>query len=387
MDDAPWGFAVSHYGRWANISGTWGWVPRPAREQAVYAPALVAFVGGNIFRVALSVGGAAAEVGWFPLAPREVYRPSSPLSRSYFDNVNRSNPVITPAVITNVYNTTVINRSTTIVKNTTNITNVVYVNQKVNGAIVAVPTQAFVQSQPVARAALPVSIAAAISAPVIPVAAIVPVQKSVHGGAPQAGARPPHGERAFIARTTPPTPPIAFVAQQKQLAAKPGTPIDEDQRKRLLPAVPAVAVPKVSVVTAILAPLLTALPPAAPPVDKAREARKAEAAKAGASSADAAKVEAARSASARAESVKADLARAETRRAATAKAEAAKSEAVRNEAAKAETAHAEAARADAAKAAGAKGAAVAPPQAKPRPPGSKPETEEEKKREEETRNR
>ena len=355
MDDAPWGFAVSHYGRWANISGTWGWVPGPVREQAVYAPALVAFVGGNNFRVALSVGGAAAEVGWFPLAPREVYRPSSPLSRSYFDNVNRSNPVITPAVITNVYNTTVINRSTTIVKNTTNITNVVYVNQKVNGAIVAVPTQTFVQSQPVARAALPVSIAAAISAPVIPVAAIVPVQKSVHGGAPQAGARPPHGERAFIARTTPPTPPIAFVAQQKQLAAKPGTPIDEDQRKRLLPAVPAVAVPKVSVVTAILAPLLTALPPAAPPVDKAREARKAEAAKAGASSADAAKVEAARSASARAESVKADLARAETRRAATAKAEAAKSEAVRNEAAKAETAHAEAARADAPKAAGARG--------------------------------
>jgi hypothetical protein len=34
IDDAPWGFAVSHYGRWANINGTWGWVPGPPRERA-----------------------------------------------------------------------------------------------------------------------------------------------------------------------------------------------------------------------------------------------------------------------------------------------------------------------------------------------------------------
>jgi hypothetical protein len=43
VDDAPWGYAVSHYGRWANSRGTWVWVPGPPREQAVYAPALVAF--------------------------------------------------------------------------------------------------------------------------------------------------------------------------------------------------------------------------------------------------------------------------------------------------------------------------------------------------------
>ncbi len=34
IDDAPWGFAVSHYGRWANIRGTWGWVPGPIRSRA-----------------------------------------------------------------------------------------------------------------------------------------------------------------------------------------------------------------------------------------------------------------------------------------------------------------------------------------------------------------
>ncbi len=425
VDDAPWGFAVSHYGRWANISGTWVWVPGPVREQAVYAPALVAFVGGNNFRLALSVGGAAA-VGWFPLAPRDVYRPPYPVSRSYFDNVNRSNAVIAPAVITNVYNTTVINRSTTVVNNTTNVTNVLYGNQKVNGAIVAVPTQAFVHSQPVARAALPVSIAAAIKAPVIPVAAIVPVQQSVHGGAPPAGARPPHSERAFVARTTPPPPPITFVSQQQQLAARPGAPVDEDQRKRLLPTLPAVAASKVSVVTNVVAPLLTALPPAAPPAGKSHDARKAaavatvqvtdDAVKAGAlkleaAKANAAKAETARPANARAEAVRADASRGDTAKAETeaarsakARAEAAQAELARAETHCAATAKADAAHAEAAKTAGAR-SAVAPspapvaqtqqlrpsrtelPQAKPRPPGSKPETEEEKKKEEETHNR
>ena len=34
VDDAPWGFAVSHYGRWANLHGTWGCVPGPARSRA-----------------------------------------------------------------------------------------------------------------------------------------------------------------------------------------------------------------------------------------------------------------------------------------------------------------------------------------------------------------
>jgi hypothetical protein len=39
VDDAPWGFAVSHYGRWNNFGGTWGWVPGPVRARAYYAPA------------------------------------------------------------------------------------------------------------------------------------------------------------------------------------------------------------------------------------------------------------------------------------------------------------------------------------------------------------
>ncbi len=59
VDEAPWGFAVSHYGRWASIGGSWGWVPGPVAARAVYAPALVAFVGGNNFAVVDLVGAPA----------------------------------------------------------------------------------------------------------------------------------------------------------------------------------------------------------------------------------------------------------------------------------------------------------------------------------------
>jgi hypothetical protein len=279
VDDAPWGFAVSHYGRWTNIRGSWGWVPGPVREQAVYAPALVAFVGGTNFQFSLSVGNTRpAAVGWFPLAPREVYRPSYPVSRQYFDHINRSNAVIAPTTITNVYNTTVVNNTT--INNTTNVTKVVYVNQQVSGAVVAVPAQAFVESKSVAKAAVPLSREAALAAVAVPVASVAPVEQSLHGFTKDAAAKPPGRDRAVVARTAPPPPPVAFAAQQKQLAEKPGAPIDDAQRVQLKPAAPAIPAPKVSVVTAAQSPTPTALPPATPPAGRTPGARRADAAKA-----------------------------------------------------------------------------------------------------------
>jgi len=106
VDDALWGFAVSHYGRWNNFGGRWGWVPGPTRTRAYYAPALVVFVGGSNWQVSVSSGGSVGGVGWFPLAPREVWRPSYEVSRGYYENVNRSNTVINNTVINNTYNTT-----------------------------------------------------------------------------------------------------------------------------------------------------------------------------------------------------------------------------------------------------------------------------------------
>ena len=355
IDDAPWGFAVSHYGRWARVRDTWAWVPGPAREQAVYAPALVGFVGGQNYQGSASIGSAlAALIGWFPLAPREVYQPSYPVSRSYFERINRSNAVIPPATITNIYNTTVVN--TTIVNNTTNVTQVVYANRQVAGAVVAVPAQAFVQSQPVAKATVAVSKEAAISAPVAAVAAVAPVQQSVQGGAPAASVKPPVRERGFVVRSAPPPPPVAFAAQQQQLAAKPGRPIDEGQRKQLAPAVAPAAT--AIVVTTVQASAPSTPPPATAPAAKSPDARKAEAAKVNAAAPEAAKLEAAKLEAARAEVLKADAAKGAASKAEAAKAETVRAEALKADAAKGAAAKAEASRADAAKAEAAKAEAV-----------------------------
>ena len=135
-----------------------------------------------------NVGG----VAWFPLGPREVYRPSYPVSRRYFENVNVSNTIVNTTVINNYYNNT-------------NVTNVTYANRQVPGAIVAVPTTAFVQSQPVNRSAVRVTREMVASAPVAAVAAVAPTERSVRGAAAQADQPPTKAvERPVVARTAPP---------------------------------------------------------------------------------------------------------------------------------------------------------------------------------------
>src|SRR5262249_34684772 len=109
VDDAPWGYAPFHYGRWAYARSAWVWVPGPVVVRPVYSPALVAWVGGPRFSVSLSVGGAA--VGWFPLAPGEVWVPAYRASPRYFERVNVTNTVIARNVsITNVYTNVYVNR-------------------------------------------------------------------------------------------------------------------------------------------------------------------------------------------------------------------------------------------------------------------------------------
>jgi hypothetical protein len=98
VDDAPWGFAPYHYGRWAWRSRGWCWVPGPIGWRPVYAPALVAFVGGSHWRVSVD----SAPVGWYPLGPGEVYDPWYRGSRRYYTQVNVTN--------IHVHNTVVVNR-------------------------------------------------------------------------------------------------------------------------------------------------------------------------------------------------------------------------------------------------------------------------------------
>src|SRR5437763_4882272 len=73
VDAEPWGFAPFHYGRWAFIDGLWAWAPGDFVAAPVYAPALVAWLGDPAAIV--TAGAAGAAVGWFPLAPGEVYWP------------------------------------------------------------------------------------------------------------------------------------------------------------------------------------------------------------------------------------------------------------------------------------------------------------------------
>lgn len=87
VDDARWGFAPFHYGRWVEMHGRWAWAPGRYVRHPVYAPALVAWVGGPAVSVSVSVGGPPS-VGWFPLGPREVYVPGYRVSPRYVRVVN-----------------------------------------------------------------------------------------------------------------------------------------------------------------------------------------------------------------------------------------------------------------------------------------------------------
>jgi uncharacterized protein DUF6600 len=251
VDDAPWGYAPFHYGRWVSVEGRWGWVPGPPEERPVYAPALVVFVGGG--------PGAGGNVAWFPLGPREVYVPAYQTSPEYVNRVNVSNTTVNSTTVTNVYNTTVINNNNTTINNTninnTRVNNVTYANRNVSGAVTAVPQHAFVSAQPVARAAVPVSAREIASAPVTPRVAVVPTQNSVlgaHANMANHVVAPPTAiaNRPVIARAVPPPPPVPFAKQQQALAAHPGRPLERHEVQNLRAAQPEQAHPLVKQVVA-----------------------------------------------------------------------------------------------------------------------------------------
>jgi len=159
VDEQPWGFAPFHYGRWINANSRWSWVP-PARETpAVYAPALVSFIG------AAALAANQPSVGWFPLGPREVYVPPYTTNRDYFRNVNRAN-VRDQALIDARYQWAEQHRDAQ--RPPPNDPRFTRVNERF---ATVVPQQAFQRSQPVERAALKVAPEKFATAQIAPVAA------------------------------------------------------------------------------------------------------------------------------------------------------------------------------------------------------------------------
>ncbi|HXF27944.1 MAG TPA: DUF6600 domain-containing protein [Bryobacteraceae bacterium] len=232
VDDAPWGFAPFHYGRWAYIGNRWGWCPGPigVGVRPVYAPALVAWVGaGAGFSFGVSFGGGAG-VGWFPLGPRDVFIPSYRVSPVYVNRVNITNTRITNINVTNVYNNYQRNGS---------ITNVRYENANVRGALIAVPQNSFASARPVQQYAvrLPANQANQLArARFMTAPAVVPQRDSVLGRPIPAGrsviaARPPVNlaNRAVVAKLAPPPRAVPFAQRQAELARTPGRPLPIQQ--------------------------------------------------------------------------------------------------------------------------------------------------------------
>jgi TonB family protein len=245
VDAAPFGFVTSHYGRWAFVSDGaggrgWAWVP-PRREvnqdvhpqRPVYSPALVIFVGVTTSPREVGIN---ARVAWFPLAPGEVYVPAYRTSPTYITNVNVTNTVVQQTTITNVVSH--------------NVQTTTYVNQRVAGAVTAVPRATFVNAQPVAQAAVVVAPSAVTAAPAIRTAPVTPVRASVMGGhregaatasAVSAPPKPPDAvvSRPVVAKVAPPPPPVAFAQEQQALQANPGKPLDAQVAQTLRAASPA----------------------------------------------------------------------------------------------------------------------------------------------------
>jgi hypothetical protein len=198
VDDAPWGFAPFHYGRWMHRDSTWLWVPGPINVRPVYAPALVAWVGGGNFNISVSIGSRGG-IGWFPLGPREVFVPTYHVSERYITNINITNTVVKRETVLNTYN----NRDTRPIS---------YINRTVRDAVTMVERNTFVNSRPVAKNNFKPNERELAVAPVSHRIDVAPERLSVLGAGNRNAARPPEKimNLPVVTKQVPPAEPNHF---------------------------------------------------------------------------------------------------------------------------------------------------------------------------------
>ncbi|MEO7496112.1 MAG: DUF6600 domain-containing protein [Massilia sp.] len=206
VDDAPWGFAVSHYGRWARLRDNWCWVPGPRTVRPVYSPALVVFVelgGGGRHDRNDRYARRDNPLAWFPLAPHEPYRPAYRASPAYVNNINIGN-----AAIARQQGRDAAGR---------NAANFNYANRSVHGALTAVPAAAFAQGRHVSRARMTLPANGLEGARYVQGVPMSPQRESRLGGDGRRAHQPPPAmmARPVLARTAP-----APLAHAPQLAAR-----------------------------------------------------------------------------------------------------------------------------------------------------------------------
>jgi len=168
VDNASWGFAPFHYGRWVSWGGRWCWAPGTYVRRPVYAPAMVAWVGGSNLSVSVHIGGG-QPVGWVPLAPREQYYPTYRYSPTYIKQVN----------ITHV----------TVINQVRPVRPIMYRNTGVAGGVTVVSSDVLTRRQAVNAAARPAD------------ADVVRAMHNSHGGG--------------VTQVAPPTPANASLAPRQ----------------------------------------------------------------------------------------------------------------------------------------------------------------------------
>jgi hypothetical protein len=225
VDDARWGYAPFHYGRWVVWNNSWCWMPAPRQGRlgrTVYAPAMVAWVGGP------AVVASGNNVGWFPLGPREVFVPAYHVSLNYVRNVNITNTTtLSNTYITHVYEDDLGAQH--------------YMNATPAG-VTAVPRSAFTSGQGVSGQVMRLSSSVLGAAVVVAAApAIAPTRQSVLGaGDGPRVARPPATllQRPVVARSPPPAAPAPFERQLAAVQERDGRPLTRSELAALQPATP-----------------------------------------------------------------------------------------------------------------------------------------------------
>ena len=241
VEDEPWGFCQFHYGRWVHIGVRWGWLPGPIVPVPIYAPAVVAFVGGPHFSVAVGAGPVSL-AAWFPLGPGEPFFPWYHCREDYVRMVN----------VTNI-------RNVTNIINVTNIQNVHYAYRTV--ATTAVPAHVFSSGLPVARQVVRLSPQQLEHAQVIPHPGVNP---TIRAALPGPAVRPPPVRRhsvmsaartaprpapvsqrnlgvaqprtaapRLLTRTPPPPERVPFAVQRPAMILHPGRPLEPQQLQNL----------------------------------------------------------------------------------------------------------------------------------------------------------